>query len=269
MWRLLCAQLASNEVEGSSRQWARTWRAQYNLKNSRARLYNKHVAMACPTAKGKRLAYEYRDLVKGGGEGGGEGENEGSDGVSKQHSKTFSYGEIPFESFEALFALVRAVSDGSALRGTTFVDLGSGTGKAVISAALLGQFRECRGIELVENLHAEAIKLKEEVWNGKIKDLLHSPPPRIEFCRKDLAADDWASEGVGMVYACSTMFTPDLMKCIGRKASLGLGVGAVVVTLTKPLDLQDAGIGGNMALRCETWLRMSWGPARVFVYERV
>lgn len=284
MWELLCAQFSSNDrLDGSGKQWARSWRLQYKLKNSRLRLYNSHVALACPTAKGKRLAREYRDLVKERGRGvaeedGGGREEERVDvgsALSTQHSKTFSYGEIPFESFVTLFAMIRRIAkDPSKLKDSDFVDVGSGTGKAVFTAAMLGEFRECRGLELVENLHSEAIKMKEGVWEEKLEKLLKFPPSECVFSCGDLTVDDWAKDSVGFVYAASTMFTPDLMSCIAKKAALGLRPGAIVVTLSKALDLdQELGANGGrvadkLALRETSWLRMSWAKARIYVYER-
>ena len=232
-----------------------------------------------------------------------------------------------------------------------FVDLGSGTGKVLAAAALLGNFNRCVGLELVPSLHREAELLlgrqkatepeigeediedvdedededekraaaKEEddvggggaggagggasVWSSAVRPLLH--PSRagatemVALCG-DLTAVDWtnptetgwvspappplaplaprpgpepgpgpgpgsgpaARESAGeearaaaaaaapaasavpvpvpvprvsFVYACSTMFTPDLMASIAARAAAGLAPGAVIVTLTKPL----------------------------------
>ncbi len=120
----------------------------------------------------------------------------------------------------------------------------------------------------------------------------------LALCHGDLTVIDWASGGVrsptdavfgegnpqccrpGCVtfaFACSTMFTPDLLQHIARAAVLGLPTGAVVVTLTKPLPLNELvdtkrPDGGKielfLKLRKETSLRMSWGPAKVFIYVK-
>lgn len=37
--------------------------------------------------------------------------------------------------------------------GGAFYDLGSGTGKAVLAAALLHDFDECKGIEIADSLY--------------------------------------------------------------------------------------------------------------------
>jgi len=51
--------------------------------------------------------------------------------------------------------------------GGSFYDLGSGTGRAVIAAALLHDFDWCYGIELMDSLAGFA---RGEVWMQKKKE---------------------------------------------------------------------------------------------------
>ena len=54
--------------------------------------------------------------------------------------------------------------------GEKFVDIGSGTGKAVLLAAALHPLRSCVGIEIVEPLHAVAVRAKEAFFQ-KLREL--------------------------------------------------------------------------------------------------
>ena len=82
-----------------------------------------------------------------------EAESEGSD-------KSLTYGEVVSASFELLILeCCSLISTANAAGARTFVDLGSGTGKAVITAALGPNshgFCRCTGIELVSELDCAA-----------------------------------------------------------------------------------------------------------------
>jgi hypothetical protein len=84
------------------------------------------------------------------------------------------YGEIEYASYAAALARVRA-HGGLARPGGRFVDLGSGSGKAVFAAALLHDFDAALGIELLHSLHAEALKLLER-WARDVSG--HAATPR-------------------------------------------------------------------------------------------
>jgi hypothetical protein len=75
------------------------------------------------------------------------------------------YGEITFETLGVIFEKIRKVygrpfqgasgPDGVLQKpGGTFYDLGSGTGKGVIGAAILHNFDVCYGIEYLEGLYS-------------------------------------------------------------------------------------------------------------------
>jgi Histone methylation protein DOT1. len=53
--------------------------------------------------------------------------------------------------------------------GGTFYDLGSGIGKAVISAGLLHNFDVCAGIELIPSLYSLSLQLQQKYLKRKIK----------------------------------------------------------------------------------------------------
>lgn len=75
------------------------------------------------------------------------------------------YGEIAFESFGTVFEKIKKIYGKPNVghsgpvgflqsRGGIFYDLGSGTGKPVIAAAILHNFDVCYGIELLEGLYS-------------------------------------------------------------------------------------------------------------------
>jgi hypothetical protein len=87
------------------------------------------------------------------------------------NSSTLVYGEITFETLGMIFEKIKKVygkpdkgfsgysSEFGFLqeRGGIFYDLGSGTGKGVIGAAVLHNFDACYGIEILEGLYAVSL----------------------------------------------------------------------------------------------------------------
>ena len=70
------------------------------------------------------------------------------------------YGEIIFPTLSQIFTRLNElliIRDGG-----VFYDLGSGIGKAVVSASLLHNFSACVGIELIPSLHELALRLKHK-----------------------------------------------------------------------------------------------------------
>lgn len=70
-------------------------------------------------------------------------------------STTLTYGEVSSESFLQILNVVNPTQESSS---KTFVDLGSGSGKAVMIAALSSHlFKKVAGIEIVPSLHGSSI----------------------------------------------------------------------------------------------------------------
>ena len=61
---------------------------------------------------------------------------------------SLTYGEILFEPFETALRKIKHLYGGLARPGGTFVDVGSGSGKAVFAAALLHEWESLHGIEV-------------------------------------------------------------------------------------------------------------------------
>lgn len=72
-----------------------------------------------------------------------------------------TYGEVHYKSIAECFRFIRnkynSFPEG---QGGTFVDLGSGSGKGVLAAALMHNFDRCIGIEILEGLYKQSVDLK-------------------------------------------------------------------------------------------------------------
>lgn len=178
----------------------------------------------------------------------------------------FSYGEICFGSFSELLDLLAPGP------GATFWDLGSGTGKAVLAAALSKhRFARCSGVELVVALHEAACGAREQLplWAARISDphlaqVVEEMAP-VEFIHGDIAGTDifWEVDA-DVVFSNNTRFLDDLLMRIVEKATR-MKLGARLIT-TRVLPncegiLELSEVINNM--------KMTYGRTTVLVYKRV
>lgn len=171
------------------------------------------------------------------------------------------YGEVEFGPFAEILIGVRKYgvllphNDQSPL--PKFVDIGCGIGKAVFTAALVHEWRECHGIEILKGLYdiCEDIQGK---WVKEIHDQL--PEERqgteIVFSRGDATALSWADADVA--FANSTCFPPELMSLLASKANL-MKDGSIFITTTKELPSEK-----YFLLEAAT-IFQSFGNGQVFI----
>mmetsp|Transcript_13038 Transcript_13038/g.13027 ORF Transcript_13038/g.13027 Transcript_13038/m.13027 type:complete len:106 (+) Transcript_13038:61-378(+) len=68
-------------------------------------------------------------------------------------SQNLTYGEIVYSSIAEVFEFIKEEYGSFMKPGGTFIDLGSGIGKGVITGALLHEFEECLGVEILDDLY--------------------------------------------------------------------------------------------------------------------
>jgi hypothetical protein len=188
---------------------------------------------------------------------------------------TLVYGEISFEAFGIVIEKIKKIygrQDTGASgeygilqgRGGTFIDLGSGTGKAVVAAAILHNFDQCTGIEMLEGLYSISLEMLASYnTRGKTKLQDREFDTHCSFvCADflDVKAKDWRD--ADLVFANSTCYDDNLMAKIADLA-LGMKKGAFFVAFTKRLASQD------FAVLEHDMYRMSWGEATVYIMQKV
>jgi SAM-dependent methyltransferase len=169
---------------------------------------------------------------------------------SNCESKDFTYGEVELGTFSDLLKIAKAKE------GDIFYDLGSGSGKAVVTAALSCSFSKIYGVEILEGLY----KLSKEIC-GEMKTLLtHNLKTEIEMINSNFFDVDFFDADI--VYISSTCFSDDTMEQLEKKF-LNLKPGARVIMLTKGLQSKDDFEQEYQELR-----KMGWGTCTVRIYRR-
>ncbi|KAG1694188.1 hypothetical protein DVH05_021844 [Phytophthora capsici] len=181
-------------------------------------------------------------------------------------SMSLVYGEIAFVPFKVVLDVLKRWHHVLQKPGGTFLDIGSGSGKAVFAAALLHDFDACHGIEVLEGLHTVSQEVLQR-WEKLIKPnfalSMQKKRMRISFTQGDALVVDWPAN-VDLVFLNSTCFGERLMFALARKLAHCCKSGAIVITATHKLpDTQ------NFAeLRQLTVTQEAWGDATWYLHRR-
>lgn len=163
------------------------------------------------------------------------------------------YGELQRYELENYFDVIAPLIS----PGGVMVDLGSGLGKVVMSAALAFPFQRCIGVELLGYRHRLAVQRLQTMLGLARQGLASLPAPllpdaplqlpfgaqasgrhllelesRIAFIEADMFKVD--VRGASLVFLYSTCFGP-LMDALGDKLAREMQEGALVSTTTYPL----------------------------------
>ena len=217
---------------------------------------------------------------------------------------SLTYGEIVFSTFVSTMRQVMNLwkkgGNKSGKEFPVFVDLGSGAGRAVVAAAILFDFSNCIGIELLEGLHSiseEAarrlvrINREEELTvssNLAVDEQLNlkppTPLPAVEMIRASFFISpppdvDFDDESKGestfresqkcpfdwalngdVIFANSTCFTTRTLAALALEVPR-MKNGTILVTFTRRIDHPD------IRLISTEKHDQSWGSATVYICQ--
>ncbi|EGZ09311.1 hypothetical protein PHYSODRAFT_525142 [Phytophthora sojae] len=190
-------------------------------------------------------------------------------------NRSLVYGEIPFETVDAIFQLMRTQFGVLLDKGGNFYDIGSGCGKVVragnvltvewqvMAAALLHDFSKCCGIEVLDGLHAVALKVLDR-WRYQMLDSLPATKADLDlgFAKADAVKRPDIWRDATLVFCNSTCFSDSLIQAISTEADQ-LAVGSYFVTVTKPLQ------STRWQAVHEEKFHMSWGRATVIIQKKM
>lgn len=162
---------------------------------------------------------------------------------------------------------------GDVTEGLRFLDIGSGTGRATLAAAMLSpRLTSLHGVELIAGLDDLACDALRR-YLAEVAPGLPEAHRRqeITFACGDALESDW--RGVDVAFCCATLFPAALVARVEAKAAAEMRRGAAFILLTH--EFASSAASGKIDAGEAAWTlvddrerRMSWGPARVRVYVK-
>ncbi len=165
-----------------------------------------------------------------------------------------TYGEITYDGFLRMLALAKPKPK------EVFYDLGSGTGKAVILASILGNFSKLTGVEIIEDLWQESNNVLIHYQKKIVPRLLpHKKNQKISFLRNNFNNVDFSD--ADLIFMNAICFDYEFNQPFLKKLSK-LKKGSRVITnsrwINSPL-FSVAHVGSYP---------FSWGGEEVFLHHK-
>lgn len=161
---------------------------------------------------------------------------------------SLGYGEITIPAVIQILQRIELEED------SIVMDLGSGNGRVILAACLAHPFSKAIGVEIVDELHKEALQNLHE-WN------------RFDFGDQatiELQCGDFTNNAdlivtANLIFVHATVFSDSLMDRLQHLCE-GCAPGTYFVMVTMPLS-ESGGIETLETL----WLDMNWGEATVYI----
>lgn len=168
----------------------------------------------------------------------------------KQDDLSYVYGEIEFESFIASLSLTHPKPH------ECFLDLGSGSGKAVLAAAMVFNVNSF-GIELFKELN----ELAEEAKNTLVTMASYQHlAKKIHLINDNFLTIPWPDAHI--IFINATAFFGDIWLHICKKID-ELASCRMIITTTRPLN------NANWVLVGQTQSAMSWGVVDIYFQQKL
>lgn len=152
-----------------------------------------------------------------------------------------TYGEIEFVGLVKLLEFINPKST------DIFLDLGSGSGKAVIACASLYHIKMAIGIELLPALYQVSVTISDQL---KL--------PNVKFINADYFTEDISFADI--IYVNATGLFGENIDRLNQKL-MTLKAGSHIIINSKQLSLPRVKLLGSMDIT------MSWGLSRCYIYQ--
>lgn len=175
-------------------------------------------------------------------------------GLDEQTLSNMMYGETLFETMQAI-AENPEISK-IAAKGGKFLDVGSGIGNVVIGVALLSNFFELSGIEIIKGTYQESVKKLQE-----LKNILPNFNKKISFFNEN--ALNFNIEKYDVIFANHPLKLESPARPILLEKFENCKIGTVFISAIG--DLQSK----TIVRFYKEKMQFSWGEATLRMYKKI
>eukprot|EP00752_Nemacystus_decipiens_P015160 g13505.t1 len=182
---------------------------------------------------------------------------------ANQRQDSLVYGEMDLAHFLKVMVKLKRIHGHMISIGGSFWDLGAGSGKLVIAAAMMHNFESSYGVECLEDLRAASRPVLDR-WKKEEAPKVSSVKAkiRVDFIFADaMKQEGWVAEAT--LLFVHTNFSAQNVVEIRRKAG-SMKVGAICLSVS--LAAVDNEKWGLLAVEP---IQTSWGSTKLYVHEKL
>jgi len=162
-----------------------------------------------------------------------------------------TYGEVTYHGFLRMLAMMKLN------KGDVFYDLGSGTGKAVILAALLVPFSKIVGIEILKELYDTSCTVFS--FYRQLTSQNNTTHPFVSFMHGDFKKADISDANIIFMNATCMHYEFEI-PFIRKLEQLKKGTKIITNTITIPTE--------KYSIHKIGLVPFTWGEEEVFIHEK-
>eukprot|EP00746_Dinoflagellata_sp_MGD_P162514 gnl/MRDRNA2_/MRDRNA2_90106_c0_seq1.p1 gnl/MRDRNA2_/MRDRNA2_90106_c0~~gnl/MRDRNA2_/MRDRNA2_90106_c0_seq1.p1 ORF type:complete len:267 (+),score=93.89 gnl/MRDRNA2_/MRDRNA2_90106_c0_seq1:179-979(+) len=208
----------------------------------------------CDAEKAKALSKEARAQMEGAG-------------------ANLTYAELDIATVHSILNLLKREYGPLYVGDGTFIDLGSGVGKAAVAAALLHPFKKVVGIECIDPLSKVASDVQGKFAAAAAPVMeAEKAPPELSFMTADFVAEITSQALAPVAAECkvamavATCYLEPQLKAMAAFAEM-MPENSLFVTFGQQLPLSASSGEDWISLNVEQ-MEMTWGPSTVFIYKK-
>jgi len=193
--------------------------------------------------------------------------------ASLTEEQSLTYSELDINAMHKILNLVKREFGTLRVGRGTFLDIGSGAGKALIAAGLLHPFQRLVGIERLECLSDFAAAASEKFRTAALPS--RSSKPEVQLLRKDFVQSAEEQElqllvpEVVLCLAVSTCYGEAEMRAVGT-LSRQMPSGSILITFTQELPESCLHTeAGDWTLVHKESMTFMWGESTCFIFKKV
>lgn len=174
--------------------------------------------------------------------------------INQESASELLYGELPFITCKSMIKKANAKSDG------VFFDLGSGTGRIVLAAHMIFDFKKVVGVELLRGLHDKACEVRDHFYATIYHQIEEFSQNReIELINESLFNVDLSEADV--IFMNHPFKDREMFKKLEEKFLNELKPQTKIITIIRPLENK------NFKKLASAEYDFSWGKSTAFFYE--
>ena len=159
----------------------------------------------------------------------------------KEPPLEYTYGEFDIPFFALLLDTIEK-RRGASLDGCVFCDIGAGSGRLVLTASALYDWKECRGIEILEGIYQHSVDLLSSCQTDDNYYLPSNQHNSKQLSNINLQLGSFTDpyitlHDIDIFFVFSSCMSKEILQSLAESLGRQVKVGSYIITTDYPLPL--------------------------------